>query len=385
MRSIKLVAEAGELFDWCPSGRSVPVVPRPGFSSRRVFAAAHVVADPLAARGTEGSAIDWEATMAYRRHLWQLGFGVAEAMDTAQRGMGLGWGNARELIVRTAREAAASGTPAVYGASTDQLPHGPEATIPAVIEAYRQQVELVESVGGQAIMMASRSLALIARSADDYLEVYGTILTEATRPVMIHWLGAAFDPALAGYWGSDDPWTALATVLTLAAAYPDRIDGVKISLLDDILERSMRARLPKGVRTYTGDDFNFLDMILGDEHGHSDALLGVLDPIAPVASEAFDALDAGDRQRFRSLLGPTVPFARHLFDPPTYDYKTGITFLAYLNGHQRHFRMLNGAESSRSIAHLCRLLVLADEAGLLADPGLAVDRMRLILSMSGVD
>ena len=323
--------------------------------------------------------------MAYRRHLWQLGFGVAEAMDTAQRGMGLGWGNARELIVRTAREAAASGTPAVYGASTDQLPHGKEATIPAVIEAYRQQVELVESVGGQAIMMASRSLALIARSADDYLEVYGTILTEATRPVMIHWLGAAFDPALAGYWGSDDPWTALATVLTLAAAYPDRIDGVKISLLDDILERSMRARLPKGVRTYTGDDFNFLDMILGDEHGHSDALLGVLDPIAPVASEAFDALDAGDRQRFRSLLGPTVPFARHLFDPPTYDYKTGITFLAYLNGHQRHFRMLNGAESSRSIAHLCRLLVLADEAGLLADPGLAVDRMRLVLSMSGVD
>jgi uncharacterized protein DUF993 len=384
MTEIKLVSEDGGLFDWSPSGRSVPVVSRPGFSARRVFAAAHVVADPLAA-GKEGSAIDWEASIAFRRHLWRLGFGVAEAMDTAQRGTGLGWGNARELIVRTAREAAASGGRAVYGAGTDQLPERPVATIPAVIEAYRQQVELVESVGGQAIVMASRALALIARSAEDYLEVYGTILNEATRPIMIHWLGADFDPALAGYWGSDDPWIALDTLLAVAGAHPDRIDGVKISLLDANLEKSMRARLPKGVRTYTGDDFNFLDMILGDEHGYSDALLGVFDPIAPVASEAFDALDAGDPERFRSLLTPTVPLARHLFDSPTYNYKTGITFLAYLNGHQRHFRMLNGAESSRSIAHLSRLVVLADQAGLLADPELALERMRLILSMSGVD
>lgn len=373
MNGISLIGEEGQTFVWRPSGRSVPVVSRKGFSTRRIFGAAHVVADPVT------SSVDWEATMAFRHHLWQLGLGVAEAMDTAQRGMGLDWEMARELIVRTAREAAASGSPAVYGASTDQLPEQAVATVAEVIEAYRQQVELIESVGGQAILMASRALASIAMSAEDYLEVYGSIITEAARPVMIHWLGEVFDPALAGYWGSHDPWTALETVLTLATAHPDRIDGIKISLLDDSLEKSMRARLPEGVRTYTGDDFNFVDMILGDEYGHSDALLGVFDPIAPVASAALDALDAGDRARFRALLDPTIPFARHLFSTPTYHYKTGITFLAFLNGHQSHFRMLNGAERARSMSHLCRLLVLADEAALLADPDLAMQRMSLLL------
>jgi hypothetical protein len=323
--------------------------------------------------------------MAFRHHLWELGFGVAEAMDTAQRGMGLSWEMARELIVRTAGEAGRTGSPAVYGASTDQLPEGATVTVPAVIEAYRQQVDLIESVGGRAILMASRALASIAISAEDYVEVYGTIITGAERPVMIHWLGEVFDPALAGYWGSHDPWTALETVLALAAAHPDRIDGVKISLLDDKLEKSMRARLPGGVRTYTGDDFNFVDMILGDEDRHSDALLGVFDPIAPVASAAFEALDAGDRLAFGALLDPTIPFARHLFSAPTYHYKTGITFLAFLNGHQNHFRMLGGAESARSMAHLSRLLVLADEAALLADPDRAMQRMSLLLSMSGLD
>jgi hypothetical protein len=246
-------------------------------------------------------------------------------------------------------------------------------------------VELIESAGGQAILMASRVLASIATSAEDYLEVYGAIITEAARPVMIHWLGKVFDPDLAGYWGSDDPGSALETVLTLAAAHPDRIDGVKISLLDDRLEKSMRARLPEGVRTYTGDDFNFVDMILGDEDGHSDALLGVFDPIAPVASAALEALDDGDPGRFRTLLNPTIPFARHLFSHPTYHYKTGITFLAYLNGHQSHFRMLGGSESARSMAHLSRLLVLADEAALLVDPDLALRRMSHLLSMSGFE
>lgn len=375
MNSIKLLGDDGQSFEWRPGGRSVPVVARKGFSTRRVFAAAHVVADPVTA------SVDWEATMAFRHHLWQLGFGVAEAMDTAQRGMGLDWEMARELIVRTAGEAGRTGSPAVYGASTDQLPEGATVTVPAVIEAYRQQVELIESVGGRAILMASRALASVAMSAEDYLEVYGTIISGAERPVMIHWLGEVFDPALAGYWGSHDPWSAVETLLTLCAAHPDRIDGVKISLLDDNLEKSMRARLPGTVRTYTGDDFNFVDMILGDEEGHSDALLGVLDPIAPVASAAFEALDAGDRGAFRALLDPTIPFARHLFGAPTYHYKTGITFLAFLNGHQDHFRMLNGAENSRSMAHLSRLLVLADEAALLVDPDLALQRMSHLLSM----
>jgi hypothetical protein len=379
MNGIKLVGDHGKSFEWRPSGGSVPVVARKGFSTRRVFAAAHVVADPVTA------SVDWEATLAFRRHLWQLGFGIAEAMDTAQRGMGLDWEMARELIVRTAGEAAVTGAPAVYGAGTDQLPHGATVTLPAVIEAYRQQVELIESAGGQAILMASRVLASIATSAEDYLEVYGAIITEAARPVMIHWLGKVFDPDLAGYWGSDDPGSALETVLTLAAAHPDRIDGVKISLLDDRLEKSMRARLPEGVRTYTGDDFNFVDMILGDEDGHSDALLGVFDPIAPVASAALEALDDGDPGRFRTLLNPTIPFARHLFSHPTYHYKTGITFLAYLNGHQSHFRMLGGSESARSMAHLSRLLVLADEAALLVDPDLALRRMSHLLSMSGFE
>ena len=373
MKGIKLVGDEGQAFEWRPSGRSVPAVSRDGFVTRRVFAAAHIVADPVT------SSVDWEATMAFRHHLWRLGFGVAEAMDTAQRGMGLNWETARELILRTAGEAAVNRSPAVYGASTDQLPEEAVATVPAVIEAYRQQVELIESVGGQAILMASRALASIATSAEDYLDVYGTIITEAARPVMIHWLGEVFDPALAGYWGSHDPWTALETVLALATAHPDRIDGVKISLLDDKLEKSMRARLPGGVRTYTGDDFNFVDMILGDEDGHSDALLGVFDPIAPVASAALEALDAGDPEGFRALLDPTIPFARHLFSAPTYHYKTGITFLAFLNGHQDHFRMINGAENSRSIAHLSRLLALADEAALLVDPDLAVDRMSRLL------
>lgn len=376
MNSIKLIGEDGQPFAWRPSGRSVPAVPRAGFVARRVFAAAHVVADPVT------STLDWNASMAFRHHLWQLGFGVAEAMDTAQRGMGLDWEMARELIVRTAGEAAPSDLPAVYGAGTDQLPEGAAVTVPAVIEAYREQVRLIETVGGRAILMASRALASVAMSAEDYLEVYGTIISGAEGPVMIHWLGEVFDPALAGYWGSHDTGTALETVLRLAAAHPDRIDGVKISLLDDSLERSMRAGLPDGVRTYTGDDFNFVDLILGDGSGHSDALLGVLDPIAPVASAAFEALDAGDGERFRTLLDPTIPFARHLFSAPTYHYKTGITFLAFLNGHQSHFRMLGGAEGGRSIAHLSRLLVLADEAALLVDPDLAVQRMSHLLSVT---
>ncbi|HKY48518.1 MAG TPA: dihydrodipicolinate synthase family protein [Acidimicrobiia bacterium] len=379
MNSIELIGENGQPFEWRPGGRSVPAIPRSRFVTRRVFAAAHVVADPVT------STVDWKATMAFRHHLWQLGFGVAEAMDTAQRGMGLDWAMARELIVRTAGEADASDAPAVYGAGTDQLPEGATVTVPAVIDAYREQVRLIESVGGMAILMASRALASIAMSAEDYLEVYGTIISGAEGPVMIHWLGEVFDPALAGYWGSHDPGTALETVLTLAAAHPDRIDGVKISLLDDRLERSMRAGLPAGVRTYTGDDFNFVDMILGDGSGHSDALLGVLDPIAPVAAAAFEALDAGDRERFRTLLDPTIPFARHLFSAPTYHYKTGITFLAFLNGHQNHFRMLGGGEKARSMAHLSRLLVLADDAALLVDPDLALQRMSHLLAMSGFE
>ena len=373
MNSLRLVGDDGEAYQWQPSGAVAPL-PTRQFRSRIAYAAAHVVADL-----TDPHSLDWEATLSFRHHLWRFGFGVAEAMDTAQRGAGLDWHLARELIVRTAREAAASGGEAVYGVATDQLPAQP-ATLDRIRAAYLEQLEVVEQVGGTAIVMASRSLVGAARSSDDYLSVYQSVVDEASRPVLIHWLGEAFDPALAGYWGSADPWAAVEILLDLARANASRIDGIKISLLDDKLELSLRRRLPPGVRIYTGDDFNFMEMILGDDEGHSEALLGVLDPIAPVAAQALVSLDEDDADGFRTWLAPTVPFSRHLFSAPTYNYKTGITFLAYLNGHQDHFRMLGSAELDRSLPHLCRLLVLADRASLLNDPDLAVARMSPLIA-----
>lgn len=353
-------------------------------ASRRVFAAAHVVVDPgVDVDPRSGVEVDWEATLRFREHLWSLGLGVAEAMDTAQRGMGISYPVVRELVERSAAAAPADRDAIVCGVATDQLADEPQP-LGAITEAYLEQLAHVEGVGGRAVLMCSRHLARAATGPDDYRTVYDEVIRAATRPVIIHWLGEMFDPALEGYWGHADLARATDEVVSLVAAHADRVDGVKISLLDADIEVAFRRRLPDGVRCYTGDDFNFPELILGDEVGHSDALLGIFDPIAPVAAAALAALDAGDRSAFTDLLEPTVPLSRHLFAAPTYHYKTGIVFLAYLAGHQDHFRMLGGHESSRSIPHLGAAVVLADRAGVLPDPELAAARARRVLEVGGV-
>jgi dihydrodipicolinate synthase/N-acetylneuraminate lyase len=379
---LKLPSADGELTTWTPSGTE-PIVPGPGgFRSRVAYAATHVVADPLSdPRPGEPPAIDWEATLSIRRHLWSLGLGVAEAMDTAQRGSGLAWETARDLIRRITTE---PGGPVVCGAATDQLAPGGEYSPEEILAAYREQVDFIEGLGGQAILMASRHLASTAATPEEYLSVYNDVIAASTGPVLIHWLGDAFDPALAGYWGAKDPWTAAEAVLELVASHPGKVTGVKLSLLDADLEIDLRRRLPEGVAMLTGDDFNYVELILGDERGHSDALLGILGPIAPAATAAFQALDRGDVDTYRAVLEPTLPLARHMFSEPTYHYKTGVAFLAYLNGLQGHFRMVGGAESARSLPHLAKILILADSAGLIADPELAVRRMKPLLALGGV-
>lgn len=357
----------------------------PTARSRVAYAAVHVVADPLAdAHPGAPAAIDWEATLAYRRHVWSFGLGVAEAMDTAQRGMGLDWAASRELIARSLAEARAVGGRIVCGAQTDQLVPGAARSLRDVEAAYEEQCEHVESHGGRVVLMASRELARLAGGPGDYARVYSRLLGQLSEPALIHWLGEVFDPQLAGYWGSTDPDRAMACLLEIVRANRERVDGVKISLLDQRREIEMRRRLPAGVRMFTGDDFDYPTTILGAGGHHSDALLGIFDAIAPAAAAALAALDAGDAEGFSSLLAPTVPLARHVFAAPTPYYKTGIVFLAYLNGHQRHFRMVGGLESGRSVVHLARLFVLADEASLLRDPELAADRMRLALALAGV-
>jgi hypothetical protein len=354
---------------------------------RVALAAAHVVADPLAEHDPWlDAAVDWDATIAFRRHLWSLGLGVAEAMDTAQRGMGLDWPTAQELIRRSLD--AARDTPGAVlfsGAGTDHLPPGPEVTLDDVIRAYEDQCAAIEAMGGRIILMASRALARAARGPDDYARVYARVLSQVKQPVIIHWLGEMFDPALAGYWGSADHMAAMETALDVIAANAAKVDGVKISLLDDRKEILMRRRLPKGVRMYTGDDFNYADLIAGDEQGHSDALLGIFDPIAPAVGGALAALSRNDLAAFHDILAPTVPLSRHIFRAPTRFYKTGVVFMAWLNGHQRHFTMLGGQHSARSILHLAELFRLADAAGLLRDPDLAASRMRALLAVHGVE
>jgi hypothetical protein len=366
-----------------PAAFQAPSAP---LQRRVAYAAAHVVCDPLAPGDPIGAPqLDWEATLAYRRHLWSLGLGVAEAMDTAQRGMGLGWPVARELIRRSLAEAAAVQGRIACGAGTDHLPADPRLTLDEIATAYEEQVGFVEGCGGQVILMASRALAACASDLDDYLEVYGRILSQVERPVILHWLGAMFDPALAGYWGSRDLDQAMEGCLELIRLHAPRVDGVKISLLDPTREIAMRRRLPPGVRMYTGDDFHYASLIRGDEQGYSDALLGIFDAIAPAASAALQALDVYDVYRFEDILAPTVALSRHIFQPPTYYYKTGVVFMAYLNGHQPHFRMVGGLESARSITHLAGLFMLADRAGLFHDPELAARRMRLALALAGVE
>lgn len=359
--------------------------PPRSLQSRIAYSAAHIVCDPLVDVDPVANArIDWDATLAYRRYLWSLGLAVAEAMDTAQRGMGLDWERTKELIRRSLAEARATGGLIACGAGTDHLVPAPHVGVAEVIAAYEEQCGFVESSGGRIILMASRALAACAKSPDDYAQVYGRILSQVAQPVILHWLGDMFDPALAGYWGALDLETAMDICLQIIRDHAGKVDGIKISLLDAEREIAMRRRLPAGVRMYTGDDFNYPELIRGDERGYSHALLGIFDAIAPAASAALQALDAGDLDAYAAILAPTLPLSRHIFQPPTFHYKTGVVFMAYLNGHQNHFRMVGGLEGARSIIHLAELLVLADRARLLGDPEQAVERMRRVLAPAGI-
>jgi Protein of unknown function (DUF993) len=354
------------------------------FQSRIAFAAAHVVADPRGENVPDAPAvIDWEATLAFRRHLFRYGLGVAEAMDTAQRNMGLDWAATQELITRSATLAREHGARIASGAGTDQL-LAPAGSLSEVTNAYLEQLEFVEGAGSQAIVMASRQLAALARGSEDYFQVYSTVLTQASRPVILHWLGEMFDPQLAGYWGSRYIPTATRTFLDLINEHSAKVDGVKVSLLSADHEQELRAALPPGVRLYTGDDFNYPELIEGDGVHHSDALLGAFAAIAPAASAALSALDAGDVDRYRREMAPTLPLSRHIFATPTYYYKTGIAFLAWLNGHQDGFVMVGGLQSARSFLHLARVFELANEAQLLTDPDLAAHRLSQVFATAGL-
>ena len=368
--------------------RAFPDRPARAFT-RVAYSAAHVVADPRAdVDPWLTAAIDWDATLAYRRHLWSLGLGVAEAMDTAQRGMGLDWPTSLELIRRSIEAARdIPGAVVAGGVGTDHIRPEDARSLDDVIAAYEAQLEAVEALGGRVILMASRALARIARSPADYERVYGRILSQVRKPVILHWLGEMFDPALAGYWGDTDGdhVRAMDTALGVIEAHAAKVDGIKISLLDAGKEIAMRRRLPPGVRMYSGDDFNYAELIAGDEHGHSDALLGIFDAIAPAASAALAELAADNVDAFHDILGPTVALSRHVFAAPTRFYKTGVVFMAWLNGHQSHFTMVGGQQSARSMVHLAQLFRLADAAGLLRDPGLAASRMRAFLAVNGVE
>jgi hypothetical protein len=396
--SLQLPSAGGDLFQYTLRGTAPPAV-RPALAegqgvkfNRIAYSAAHVVADPRAASDPWlQCAIDWDATIAYRRHLWSLGLGVAEAMDTAQRGMGLDWPTSLELIGRSL--AAARGTPGALvasGCGTDHLAAETVTSVDQVIAAYEEQMAAIEKLGGKLIVMASRALARVARNPADYERVYDRILRQAQQPVILHWLGDMFDPALAGYWGTPDVDAAMDTALGIIAANADKVDGIKISLLDKDKEIAMRRRLPAGVRMYTGDDFNYAELIAGDgfgsapTHGQSDALLGIFDAIAPAASAALAELALGHVDKFHAILGPTVPLSRHIFAAPTRFYKTGVVFMAWLNGHQSHFTMVGGQQSARSLLHFAELFRLADGASVLERPELAVQRMKNLLSVYGV-
>lgn len=355
------------------------------FHSRRAYSAAHVVADPISAvHPVLGGDVDWNSTLSYRHALWNLGFGVAEAMDTAQRGMGLSWETAKELIARSSKEAKACGGIIASGAGTDQLDQNQSHTLDTIIAAYEEQAEFVESKGSKVILMASRALAKTAQTPEDYKAVYERILKQVKEPVILHWLGDMFDPNLVGYWGDEKAEKAMDVCLEIIHQNEDKVDGIKISLLDKGKEIKMRNCLPENVRMYTGDDFHYPELISGDEYRYSDALLGIFDAIAPAAASAFHALDNGDKATYERIFAPTVPLARHIFESPTYAYKTGIVFMAYLNGFQNHFRMIGGAEGARSVIHLSKLFILADEAGLFSNPEQAIQRMAHVLETAGV-
>jgi hypothetical protein len=360
----------------------------PGAQLTRIaYSAAHVVADPRAAIDPWlACAIDWDTTIAYRQRLWRLGLGVAEAMDTAQRGMGLDWPTSLELIRRSLEAARdVPGALLASGCGTDHLSPEDTKSVDDVIRAYEEQMAAIEKLGGKLIVMASRALARVAKGPADYERVYSRVLSQAREPVILHWLGDMFDPALTGYWGSTDLDAAMDTALGVIAAHARKVDGIKISLLEKDAEVTMRSRLPAKVRMYTGDDFNYAELIAGDGQRHSDALLGIFDAIAPAASAALAALAAGDSTRFHAILAPTVPLSRHIFQAPTRFYKTGVVFMAWLNGHQSHFSMVGGQQSTRSLPHLCELFRLADAAGLIEDPDLATRRLTTLLALHGIE
>ena len=390
--SLNLPTASGRLENYKLRG-SVPLKPKSRMPFNRIaYSAAHVVSDPLASVDPWlQCAVDWDTTIDYRRHLWSLGLGVAEAMDTAQRGMGLDWPTSLELIRRTLDAAQdVPGSQVASGCGTDQLVLEDVTTVDQVIAAYEEQLEAIEKLGGNLIIMASRALARVATSPADYERVYDRILSQVKQPVVLHWLGDMFDPALLGYWGSADVEQAMTTALGIIQAHSKKVDGIKISLLDKDKEIAMRRRLPSGVRMYTGDDFNYAELIAGDGFGHdivngqSDALLGIFDAIAPAASAALTALAEGKLDTFHAILGPTVPLSRHIFMAPTRYYKTGVVFMAWLNGHQSHFSMIGGQQSTRSAQHLAELFRLADEANLLEHPELAVHRMKILMATHGV-
>jgi len=373
------------VYDYTPTGRFLYAESGPAPRSRLPYAAVHVVADAFAdVSPISPAAIDWDRTLAFRRYIWSYGLGVAEAMDTAQRGMGLDWEASKELIRRSVADAKAVGGRIVCGVQTDHLAAGSARDLRDIEAAYEEQCEFVEAQGGQVVLMASRELARIARGPEDYARVYDRVLSQLQEPALIHWLGEDFDPSLAGYWGHSDLDSAMAACLEIISAHSDKVEGLKLSLLDQRREIAMRALLPDGVRMFTGDDFDFPTTIGGDGERHSDALLGAFDMIAPAASAALLALDSGDATRFGAILEPTLPLSRHVFCAPTFYYKTGIVFMAYLNGHQDHFRMVGGLESGRSAVHLATLFVMADKAGLLRDVELAVDRVRTVMALAGV-
>lgn len=356
-----------------------------GAWTRTAYSAAHVVNDPLAdCDPWIDGAIDWDRTLAFRDHLWSLGFGVAEAMDTAQRGMGLDWPTSLELIQRSTALARAGGHLIASGAGTDHLVPGPDVTIEDVIRAYEEQCEAVEAAGSQVILMASRALAAAAKSPEDYARVYDRVLSGLSQPAILHWLGEMFDPALEGYWGSGDHMEAMDTALSVIGDNAAKVDGIKISLLSAEKEIAMRQRLPAGVRMYTGDDFNYPDLIAGDGEHYSHALLGIFDPIAGAAAQAFGRLAAGDRAGYDAAFAPTVPLSRHIFKAPTRFYKTGVVFMAYLNGHQDHFTMVGGQESARSTLHLAEIIRLANAASLFSDPEATAARARPVFAARGV-
>src|SRR5215475_8030804 len=385
--SLKLPRHDGLLAPYSLSGRAPVVAPAGPIQSRIGMAAVHVVTDPLAPiNPTLEVALDWDATLRFRHHVWSLGLAVAEAMDTSQRGMGFDWTAAKELIKRSVAESrTVPGAVLASGAGTDHLEPGPRVTLADVEAAYEEQCAWIEGCGGRIILMASRALAACAKSPGDYVKVYGRILSQAREPVIVHWLGEMFDPALAGYWGSADRDRQVETLLAIVRDYAPKIDGMKISLLDQAREIAMRRRFPKTVRMYTGDDFDYPTTIRGDGQRHSDALLGIFDVIAPAASAALKALDRGDLTTYETILAPTLTLSRHVFGDPTRFYKTGVVFAAYLNGHQSHFRMVGGLESARSLVHLSEQFALMDRAGLLRDPDLATMRMRRVLAVAGIE